>query len=134
MNLKHKITIKNSKIVFHNRDLFNSELQQYNNSDAYLIIKPYKSRRSDNQNRYYWGVVIKILAEELGYLSDEMHEILKYKFLAQKDVVLGDETLTIPDSSANLNTTEFEKYLAEIRMWASRDLDILIPQPNEVEY
>ena len=45
-----------------------------------LILRKQKSKRSDQQNRYYWGVVIEILANHCGYEAEEMHEALKIKF------------------------------------------------------
>ena len=46
-----------------------------------VIIRKPKTSRSTLQNSYYFGVVVEILAKELGYDKDEIHEILKYKFL-----------------------------------------------------
>ena len=134
INLKHKIKVTNGKVDFLNLPLFNKDLKQYEGKEAILIIKPYKDSRSDNQNRYYWGVVIKLLCDEIGYLPEEMHEILKQKFLSTRTVKIGGEEYSIPDSSSTLNTTEFEDYLSKIRTWASQDLELLIPLPNDIEY
>lgn len=134
INYKHKIRVINGKAQFLNLPIFKKDLQQYEGQDAFLIIKPYKDNRSDNQNRYYWGVVIKLLADELGYLPEEMHEVLKQKFLVSRIVKVGNTEYSIPDSSSTLNTTEFEDYLSQIRTWASQELELLIPQPNDIEY
>jgi hypothetical protein len=91
--------------------------------------------RSLPQNQYYWGVIIEILSEELGFNKDEMHEILKHKFLSKTVFLETKEkkmkALKIPKSTTNLKTVEFEEYLSDIRMWASMDLGIFIPEPNE---
>jgi len=36
-------------------------------------------------------------------------------------------------STTKLNTTAFEEYLEKIRLWASMELNCLIPLPNECE-
>ncbi len=134
INYKHKIRVINGKARFLNLPIFKKDLQQYEGLEAFLIIKPYKDNRSENQNRYYWGVVIKMLTEELGYLPEEMHEVLKQKFLISRTVKVGNTEYSIPDSSSTLNTTEFEDYLSKIRTWASQELELLIPLPNDIEY
>lgn len=95
-----------------------------------ITIKPYRKSRSNNQNKYYWGVVIAILSDEIGYSTEEMHEALKYKFL------LVDNYKEIPTvrSTSDLSTIEFEEYMTNVRQWASADLQIYIPLPNETDY
>ncbi len=98
---------------------------------------PIKKQRSNLENRYYWGVVIDIIADHTGFSPDEIHEILKHKFL-RKQVWLSKEGgvaegFDITKSTAELSTVEFEKYLSEIRQWASMELGCYIPLPNEAE-
>ena len=96
---------------------------------------PGGKQRSNPENRYYWGVVVQILAEELGYFKDEMHEILKRKFLTEH-VLLRNKGKEIAAernrSTAELSTKEMEDFLSQIRIWASSELSIFIPEPNEV--
>ena len=87
-------------------------------------------QRSLDQNAYYWGVVVKILAGETGYTKDEMHDALKVKFLTYENV-RGIPTVL---STANLNTKQFEVYLEMVRRWAAMDLGIVIPEPNQVDF
>lgn len=35
-----------------------------------IAIKQERSTRSSQQNRYWWGVVVPLLAEHLGYTND----------------------------------------------------------------
>lgn len=89
--------------------------------------------RSNQQNKYYFGVVIDILSNELGYFSDEMHQILKTKFLKINVIESDGETIIITKDTRDLNTSEFEEYLSKIRMWASMKMNIFIPDPNQTE-
>lgn len=95
----------------------------------------FKKDRSSNQNRYYWGVIIDLLSEHTGFNRDEMHEVLKHKFLRRtlwvpkKDGVKEQSIITY--STTDLTTKQFEEFLAAIRMWASQDLGVCIPEPNE---
>jgi len=94
-----------------------------------LTIEKFRKKRSNNQNDYYWGVVVDILGNELGYTPDEMNEAIKMKFL-----LIEGEVLDTMKSTKDLNTVEFEDLMERIRIWASKDLNIYIPNPNEADY
>jgi hypothetical protein len=98
----------------------------------HLEIKQHREVRSLSQNKYYWGVVIKILSNETGFLEDEMHEVLKKKFNPKVKALrqTGEEFL-IGGSTTELDTMNFEEYLSKIKIWAIQELDIYIPDPNE---
>ncbi len=90
--------------------------------------------RSNSQNSYYWGVVIETLSDELGYTPDEMHEIIKHRFLTQNDIIKGKTGavyVSHSKSTTSLTTKEFEDLMTRIRQWASMDLGIFIQEPNE---
>jgi len=90
------------------------------------ILVPKK--RTKAQNDYYWGVVIKIMSEKLGYLAQELHEALLMKVFGTKEVM----GYYLPNKrSKELTTQEFEDYLTKVRMLAS-EMGIFIPLPNEV--
>jgi hypothetical protein len=93
-----------------------------------IIIRKRKSKRSDNQSRYYFGVVCKVLGDYFGYETDEMHEALKIKFLRT-----GAADLETVRSTTKMNTAEFEEYLERVRRWASAEYGVVVPLPNEVE-
>ena len=50
-----------------------------------ITVKRYRPSRSSRQNRYYFGVVVPILAEHCGYDVQEMHETLAMRFLRVED-------------------------------------------------
>ena len=91
-----------------------------------VIIRKPKTSRSTLQNNYYWGVVVELLSNELSYDQDEMHEILKYKFLQSN--AMG---MPYIKSTTRLSTGEFEEYLSKIKRWAAEFLNIVVPDPIE---
>lgn len=96
-----------------------------------ITIKQERSTRSSQANRYYWGVVIPIIGEHLGYTNDEMHDALKFKFLrTEADCTPAD--LPKIRSSAALDVKEFGEYLENIITWAGSEFGVNIPAPNEV--
>lgn len=97
-----------------------------------VTIQRIRDGRSLNQNKYYWAVVVSILASELGYFKDEMHDILRRKFLGytRLNPLSGAEEM-FAKSTTDLNTQEMEEYMDNIRVWAISEMEIYIPMPNE---
>ncbi len=96
---------------------------------------PSGKSRSSPQNKYYWGVVIQTLSEETGYEVNEMHEIIKHKFLTEHRIVKGNKgqvlQMQLSGSTASLDTKQFEDLMSRIRIWASKELSIYLQEPNE---
>ena len=61
-----------------------------------------------------------------------MHEILKLKFNSKTLNYKGKE-FKVSQSTARLNTLEFEEYQDKIRQWAAEEWQLTIPLPNEVD-
>jgi len=85
--------------------------------------------RSQKQNAYYWGVVLKIMGSELGYLADEIHQLMTKEFLSYEN--LGEKFVK---STTKLNTKQMEEYLENVRRFATMELSCFIPLPNETEF
>jgi len=120
--------IDSGKIVFDTAVKFNSYLETLDGKRVEVVVRKERSQRSNNQNSYYWGVVLPILGDYFGYEPDEMHEALKLKFLQ-----IGPCDVPTVKSTTKLNTTEFEEYLERIRRWAATEYSVQIPLPGESE-
>jgi hypothetical protein len=120
--------IKNGKLSKTAVELIQAALRNFEGKRIEITIDKIKSTRSQQQNRYYWGGVVKILSVELGYTSEEIHDLLKLKFL-KRNIVIGVEEEVIVKSTTELTKSEFMDYIASIQQWAS-ELNIIIPDPN----
>jgi len=124
-------------VIKDNRDkqsLF-SYLKELEN-DYIVSVKKQRNNRSNMQNNYYWACIVQPLASELGYFPDEMHDCLKVKFASEwQSIEINDKQvgLQVINSSARMNTGEFELYAEQIRIWALSDLGIRLMLPNEYE-
>jgi len=92
-----------------------------------------KKLRSVEQNNYYWGVVLDILAQHFGYIGpgekEDLHNELRSMFLVR----IGKLGKPVVESTTRISTDIFEKYLEAIRTWALVKFQVRIPLPNEVE-
>ena len=93
-----------------------------------------KSPRTHRQNAYYWGVIIPYLTSHTGYTATEIHEALLWKFSrTSQHLEALDLVIDGIHRSSEMITTEFEQFCIEIRSWASEELNVFIPLPNEVD-
>lgn len=73
-----------------------------------------------------------MLASEFGYYKDEMHDLLRRKFLSYtKENPYTGETEMFARSTTKLNTADMEIYLEAIRSWALSEFAVYLPLPNE---
>jgi len=105
-------------------------------NDYIVDVKKQRNNRSNMQNNYYWKCIVQGLAEELGYFPDEMHDILKVKFASEwQSIEINEKQIGLQtvNSTARMNTKEFEVYADQIRIWALTELGIRLMLPNEYE-
>ena len=93
------------------------------------IIRKPKKQRSNEQNRYFHGVIVKLISEGIGYSPDETKTLLKMMFL----LVEKNGFVTCRETK-DLSTVEQEEFNEHCRRWAAAELSINIPLPNEVDY
>lgn len=124
-------------LVFTNKKFIGAYLKPLESKMVHVTIRTEKKPRSNDQNRYYWGVVVALIADFTGMTVDETHEALKNKFLkAKKAVKRGDKLIWEVDtvrSTAVLSTSEFMDYVGDVRQFAMKDLGLDIPLPDEVD-
>jgi len=103
-------------------------------TDYIVSVKKQRNNRSNMQNNYYWACIVQPLGESLGYFPDEMHDTLKVKFASEwQSIDINDKQIGLQtvNSTARMNTKEFEVYANQIRIWALTELGIRLMLPNE---
>lgn len=96
-----------------------------------IIIKQAttKNLRSNEQNKYYWGIVLPLIADFMGDTPESAHNAMGLQFLMDRTKILN----TVK-STASLNTAEFEEYMQNIRQFMDMEFNVYIPKPNECDY
>lgn len=100
-----------------------------------ITIGRYRKPRSNEENRYYWGVVCQMIAEEMGEDAEYIHELLKSLLLKEiiyKEINGKMMRFERIKSTAELSTFEFEEYAEAARRWAATELQIVIPEPQKI--
>ena len=122
--IKEKRNIIETMVVSHF-----SEFPEDDN--AIIEIKQNLDSRSTKQNRLYWQW-IKVMTET-GYTKDEMHSILRDKFLGYEEVTTKTNVIRVLRSTTDLKVGEFKDYLEQIDIFAS-EYGIVLPRPEDLYF
>lgn len=124
--------VKNNVVTIHSPERFKREVAScFPDQPIVLTVDKPKRKRSNNQNEYYWGVVVELIRQSLKERSgfdltkEETHDFLKSKFNSIE--VAG---LLIPKSTTALSTEQFNQYIETIVKWAAEILFLVIPEPT----
>lgn len=120
------------------RRLLNEMLDSLPLGDYVITITPNRKTRSTQQNAYLWGIVYPAVLfglQDAGWEiidEEQVHEYCKQAFAA-REVINKDtgEVLSLPSSTASMQTAEFNAYVDKIKAFALEYLNITIPEPNE---
>jgi hypothetical protein len=107
-------------------------------TDIEIYVQRKKKLRTSGQpgectnfNGYYWGVIVRMVAEEMGEMDTEYVskniELMVGNFKSNKN---GDK---IPLGTSKMTGGEFAEYCSKARIWASKFLHLNIPEPHEYE-
>lgn len=129
MKPKFLAVVKNQRLLFPPRglEMYRKHLSALEGKEIEITIDKRKKSRSNQQNRYYFGVCIQIIADELGYEPIDIHYELRRLFLSSPG-----EKLQIPRSTTSLSTVEHNEFIEKVKRWSSEELNIYIPDPEEV--
>ena len=112
----------------------------FEGKDCIFSIEKVKKTRSNNQNSFYWGVVLPIVQSGLKEATGEFrttenihYNILLKMFAPEKEIVNIEtgECINEKISSSEMSTSQFMDYIAEIQKWSAEFLGVDIPNPNE---
>lgn len=86
--------------------------------------------RSNQQNRYYHGVVLPMISDYCGDDEASVHEALLMKFASKRVKGKKDKrfSLVVAKRSRNMTTEEFSEYVENVRRWAA-GFGLNIPDP-----
>ncbi len=126
-------TVRNGKLTLQNATKFGGYLTTLEGKEVALIVKKAEYVRSNAENRYYWGVIVRMVSDEMGIIPEEAHEFLKGLFL-KVGVEAQGKRYEIARSTANLSIADFEDYCEKCREWGANELSLVIPFPNEIVF
>lgn len=99
-----------------------------------VTIESYARRRTTGQNALMWKWINEVadyVCEHTGMDSDDVHEFFKGKFLNAKIITIAGQEVE-SKSTKHLTTREMGEYMDRIHAWASTELGLTLPIPEDL--
>jgi hypothetical protein len=121
-----------SKLKIHNeltRDIVIKAIYALNLTKCFIVeIKLFRNTRSNRQNALYWEW-LTIIANDLGYFKDDLHDEIREKFLPVEEYeILGVRKKRLT-STAKLDVLEMSNYMRQIEIFFASEYGIVLPVP-----
>lgn len=125
--MKYQGTIKldNGVLKLVNKAEMLKFAQSLNCKEFTFTLEKKRNKRSNEQNRYYWGVVVPLVLQgltELGNIVnlESTHDFIKSEF-NYKEIVNENtgEIKKLPNTTTQLSKTEFSEMIERVKQWES---------------
>jgi len=120
-----------------NAKKLNEAFRAFEGKDVIVTIEKIKSKRSEQQNKYYWACVIEderaCIKEQWGELwsKDDMHSFNKVYFFGDEKVIEATgEIVKVPKSSITTKS-DFSEAIEKIKQFFLLQFNYRIREPNE---
>lgn len=118
---------KKAKLVFKSLPWVQHQLKKYKDGEEVsLYVTSQKPKRTEQQNRYYWGAYLPLICEATGYTPDELHTYFKGKYLTRGVKPILGHSVRLTASTTELNKSEFSAFVDAISM----ETGIMPPDPK----
>jgi hypothetical protein len=137
MNYEIISEVKNGSLT-RNTNLIKDAIATFEGKQIVIKIEKLKKKRSTQQNRFYYGVIIPIVQnclKEAGHLmtNESTHDLIKLKFLKEA-LFVNEQTGEVIErikSTTELSTSQFMDLLAEINNFTFEYFGVTLPSPND---
>ena len=139
MKIEIRTSIENN-IFKRNRNLVLNAIKYFNDKEVVIKFSKAKKERSNQQNRFYWGVVIPLIQNGLLEATGELrsdnnihYKILLPMFAPVNELINKDtgECISEKITSSDMTTIQFMQFILEVQKWSAEFLGVDIPNPNE---
>jgi hypothetical protein len=133
MNLKftYFTSVKDGRLQKHITNAIRNDLSTFEGKRIVITISKAKSQRTVLQNSLYW-VYVTMIANELGYDKNEMHEVIKFKFMkCEKVNEKTGEVMQYLKSTTDLSKMDFVDLINDLQRWSAESLGIVLPEPGQ---
>lgn len=129
------VQFKAGALVVVERPELTAALKRFKDGEGLLTIERVDDMRSAVANRYYFGVVLKLIADHTGHSVDELHEDMCQRFLSRRVIkYIGKDGAIIEHSYVERSSRQdghaFFEFVEQVRQFALDDLGVVTPCPN----
>lgn len=126
--------IPKGDLAAEHRRLIKNDIDELPSDKPWLVqVKEYKTRRSLEQNSYLHAVPLRMICDETGYEIDDMKAYLMGTAFGWEEYeIMGSPRKRPRLTTSELNVEQMSWFFEWLEQWASQELGLIIPKPNEV--
>lgn len=139
------VVVSGRRVNFKDREAFDDHLVPLDGKEMVLVLKDKVKERSRAEEKFYRGVVVPMIAEEMGASLQPTHEMLAKFFLTVEEKTPAGYRFSRVQSTTELSDKAYRKFWNDCIKWAALPTDddglsvdsglsLYIPMPNEVDY
>jgi hypothetical protein len=113
--------------------LVRQQIDDLSSDKPWLVqVTQYRRKRTLEQNSFLHAVPLKIICDFTGYeLHDMKQWLMGQAFGWEQYEVMGEPRKRPRLTTSQLNTEQFNWFLEWLEAWASQELGLIVPKPNE---
>ena len=136
-----RITEK-GEFKIHESEYFKANvINNFRGKDIEIFVRRKKKIRSNPQIRYYFGVVVRMIQENLLERGEKMSVeqidyVLRYNYMYKEEInFITAEVTRLPkalnEKAGEASTSDVMDLIAGAQQWASEELELFIPDPGQ---
>jgi len=123
-------SVTDGKLRLDESRAFKAAMRRMKHGRVVVKIEQPATKRSLDQNAYWWAVPVMLLAEHCGYTTSQMHYALLGECFGYVEGPRG-QPIPVKPSSSELTREEFTHLIEWVLTWGPSELGVLIPGPSE---
>lgn len=135
--------IEQGQIIFSNREILELQIQSLEGKNVAVRIQKLVKKRSDRQNRWYWGVAIPTIIRGIEEQNGEVLDKSTAHALAlnitdgiklESKMLFGYNVIEVKQKrTSDMSVEEFNEFYKKLQItFAERD--IIIPDPSQENF
>jgi len=135
--------IEQGQIIFSNREILELQIQSLEGKNVAVRIQKLVKKRSDRQNRWYWGVAIPTIIKGIEQQSGEILDKGTAHALAlnitdgiklESKMLFGYNVIEVTQKrTSDMSVEEFNVFYQKLQ-FTFAERDIIIPDPSQENF
>lgn len=128
--------IRRGRPVFDRDEVLNAVKAWPDLDDVTLTIATVDAKRSNQANRYLWGVVYPAISEYTGQDKEDIHDEMCARFTTETVSYVNPKTGELIETevtrrTSGMTVTRFHRFVEDVRLFAAEFFGVTVPDPSE---
>lgn len=125
--------VTDGKIIPYNNSEFVNWIKAKEGEDLEIVVRVTKNSKTFRQLRLVYRMY-SLISDYTGYEVNEVHVLMKSKFLEPQIYEIGDEIITECATLADISKKELSVYINQVADWAAREFHLVVLTGEERQF